>query len=392
MGSSREMTDEPVTEPAAPDAQPKPFRLGYRPEIDGIRGIGVVIILFGHLFLIWPAAGLTVLPGAFIMVDMFFVLSGFLITTLLLEERQRYGNVSMSNFYQRRGLRLIPGLVFMIAAYLLWIAVTEQSMRHALIANTYVMLYVANWAQVFKGWGTLGFTLGHLWTLSVEEQYYIIFFPTLLFLLLRFKASTVLKILCVTIIPAMLWRSAWALHASDSNLKNLYIRTDTRVDALLVGPAIAVALHLGWPLLRWARYTIIPVSVFLLWGLVRVGNFDRWMYFFGFTLFDMCCGAFLLWTIGSVSFAANFFRTRPVVWLGRASYGIYIWHPWIYLAVARVVPTWPRPAAAALAVTAAMLCATFSFYVIELPFLRLKRRRATPAVGPPVDAKPAAGD
>src|SRR5947209_19372014 len=120
MGSPGVASQTPATTPAATSP---PFHLGYRPGLDGIRAVSLVLIMLFHSFILWPAALNTLVPGAYIAVNMFFVLSGFLITALLLEERGRHGRISFRSFYERRALRLLPALVFILVVHLVYTVV-----------------------------------------------------------------------------------------------------------------------------------------------------------------------------------------------------------------------------------------------------------------------------
>src|SRR5690242_20411451 len=119
----------------------KRFRLGYQPGLDGIRAVSVVLIMAFHSFILWPNSYGKLVPGAYITVNMFFVLSGFLITSILLDERARSGRIAFGSFYERRALRLLPALFFMLGGYLFYTWVTGANFGPALSAVGWISIY-----------------------------------------------------------------------------------------------------------------------------------------------------------------------------------------------------------------------------------------------------------
>ncbi|HLY66186.1 MAG TPA: acyltransferase, partial [Chloroflexota bacterium] len=163
------------------DPSPQPFHLGYRPALDGIRGAAVLAVMLFHF-------GAPFDQGGFLGVDAFFVLSGFLITSLLVEEWARNAGISFRGFYLRRALRLLPALlVMLLGAGAVAATIAPPEMREGTWRGIAVtLLYVANWQKVFSD-QSVG-VLGHTWSLSIEEQFYILW-PPLLCLLLRRRLS-----------------------------------------------------------------------------------------------------------------------------------------------------------------------------------------------------------
>ncbi len=162
------------------------FRLGYQPGLDGLRGLLVVMIMVFHSFVLWSPLYGRAVPGAYITINMFFVLSGFLITSLLLTEHDRHGRVSFSSFYGRRALRLLPALVAMLLVFLLYVALKHRDvLGQSVAALGWISIYASNWAQRAGKMQDLynSLSLGHTWTLAVEEQFYVIW-PLIIALLL----------------------------------------------------------------------------------------------------------------------------------------------------------------------------------------------------------------
>lgn len=154
-------------------------RLGYRPELDGLRALAVTLVVLQHTgdFLVSDdgpkLSGGPLFPGGFLGVDLFFVLSGFLITTLLLEEHRDRGRISFTTFYERRALRLLPALGVLLAGTTIWVAVTADGLRAHLRGVLAAVFYVWNLA-VAAGVDVGDFGHGHLWSLAVEEQFYLV--------------------------------------------------------------------------------------------------------------------------------------------------------------------------------------------------------------------------
>src|SRR5689334_9878871 len=253
----------------------RPFHLGYRPGLDGIRGISVIAIMLFHSFVIWDAFYGRVFPGAYITVNMFFVLSGFLITSLLLTEHERKGKVSFKSFYQRRALRLLPALALLLIVFTAYVLIKHRNViGEDLAAVGWISIYMSNWAQ----WGGkmnelyTSLSLGHTWTLAVEEQFYLLW-PLLVVLVLAFRRRlTVLMWLRAGGVVFVTLERAWLTarvhippgthrEAAASMFEHqVGIRTDVRADTLLLGALAAVLLHYGF---RTSRATRIAGTISL---------------------------------------------------------------------------------------------------------------------------------
>ena len=350
------------------------FHLGHRPALDGLRAFAVLIVMAHHGYL--PLFG-----GGSIGVDVFFVLSGFLITSLLLEEWVKTAGISFRNFYMRRALRLLPALIFFllfVEAYSLGVLRGPRMLetQKAILA---VLLYVGNWFSILKPDG-LG-PLAHTWSLSIEEQFYLLW-PPMLLLLLRFRlrafrivAAIVLLVGAVAVHRAMLW-------TGPQSLWRIYNGLDTRIDELLAGCGFAVACAAGWmnlSLLRGlVRYSYLP-AVALILSLVARPLPPQIMYRFGWPVVELCLVVILFRLIAWDKTALHKVLEIPaLVWIGRLSYGLYLWHypifeklgGWNALGLLRVP----------LACVFTFAIATASFYFVEKPFLRLKSRYESPGI------------
>ncbi len=350
------------------------FKLGNRPELDGIRGLSVLAVVFWHISLPYVRAGN-------IGVDVFFVLSGFLITTLLLQEWEKTGTISLKNFYLRRSLRLLPVLLVLLTLFAIY-STFYQTKEEAEASYKYILatlFYVANWVQVFGG--LHHHELGHTWSLAVEEQFYIIF-PLLLLAFLRLKTNYrgMLLFLGIGIIGVYLNRF-W-LWQGDQSYDRLHMSLDTRADAMLVGAFVSVLVvnnllpKKNWTIIL-SRILAFGAALLLCW-LVVFGVGDELYYKYGvLSLTAICVGFVIMDLMGQpLKLTQTILKFPPLVWVGRLSYGIYLWHiPVIYLI--GTPETWSRAMLQGIRFTAVLIVAAISYYFIEKPFLKFKNRFST---------------
>lgn len=362
----------------------EPFHLGYRPALDGIRGVAVLAVMFFHF-------GAPFDQGGFLGVDAFFVLSGFLITSLLVEEWARHGGVSFRGFYTRRALRLLPALAVMLAvAGVVANTIAPPDVRAGTWRGiVYTALYAANWQKVFSS-QSVGL-LGHTWSLSIEEQFYV-FWPLLLVVLLRRRLQLRwLLLLAATLAAASACTRAVLMLGGHTTIEALYNGLHTRADSLLIGCAAALAIASGvvpgrrWPLsLRMIVGAALPVGLCVCFG--KANSDAPLMYYFGFLLF--ACGVAVL-IVGLVAgqVTNHVLQSRPLVWLGARSYGLYLWHLPIHqtLDMLHAGAGWPAPLYLALNAGATLLVAALSYRFVERPALRLKQRIGAPAISTPAD-------
>src|SRR4051812_31140019 len=201
------------------------MELGYRPALDGLRAVAITLVVSLHAFR-WP-------NGGYLGVDLFFVLSGFLITTLLLEEHHATGRISLSRFYLRRARRLLPALFVMLAAYSAWSLTTQgvDPTRYVLEG----VLYCTNYFLAYRGQLS---PIEHLWSLAEEEQFYLLW-PLLLIGLLLWRRR-VMGIFLIVVFGLLVWNEVWQTHHHANGLRLDY-GIDTRSDGLVVGCLLAVS-------------------------------------------------------------------------------------------------------------------------------------------------------
>lgn len=345
------------------------FRLGYVPALDGLRGVAVAAVVLFHAGVGWAA-------GGWVGVDVFFVLSGFLITSLLLQERRDHGTVSFRRFYARRALRLLPAVVTLVAALAVYagrVDVPDEANRVWGDARA-TLLYYANWRLALGDAPLLGF-LAHTWSLSIEEQFYAAW-PVLALLAVRIRGlALAAAVAAAGALAAPVLRLAW--WDGRESVFRLYYGTDTRLDGLLLGALLAVCLAAGWlPAGRRARrpaaILAVPATVTLVAVAGRVGFESAPVYrglLFAAEVSAAVVVAHVVLSPGGI--AARALSFGPVVWLGRISYGVYLWHWPVLLATASWGSRWWQLAAR---VGAGVGCAAASYVLVERPALRLKRR------------------
>ena len=356
--------------------------LGFRPGLDGVRAIAVLAVIAYHLGAGW-------MRGGFLGVDLFMVLSGYLITSLLLLEHERSGRVSLGAFWQRRARRILPAVILLLttlAAYsLLWATPVERaSLRWDSLA---ALTSWANWRFVYDGsgyWAQFGppSPLTHFWSLAVEEQFYVVWpLAVAAFLLVaRGRRWVVAGLTAVGIAASAV---AMALLFDPLAPSRAYLGTDTRVQTLLVGALGAVLARPGPHRLvigaRWSAALGGVAAVAVLAALVFVGDQTAWMYRGGFTAFAVVA-LVLVVAAGEVSGPVRRILGAPaLVWIGRRSFGWYLWH-WpliVLLTPERLGVDGAGRVVVLLALT--VVTAEISFRVVEQPVrtgaLRLRTRQ-----------------
>jgi peptidoglycan/LPS O-acetylase OafA/YrhL len=365
-------------EPAAGVAVAAPR--GRLDALDGIRCFAVLAVMAFHM-------GATYARGGSIGVDVFFVLSGFLITSLLVSERTRTGRVSLGRFYVRRALRLLPALVLVVLAMLLWSAVATMTAqgRHDLYHGVAGgLLYISNW-QATDGLPLFALT-NHLWSLSIEGQFYLVWPPVLL-LLLRLRIPRLAVLL--TVIGGALASAVlrFVLRSTGSSVERVYYGTDTRMDALLIGCALGLAAAWGW-LPRGGRGALalqVGALVAVVWlaGEVAFSSWrSSWTYHGGLVLVAVAAAVLVADVVARPQDPlARVLALPPLVALGRISYGLYLWHWPVYMVLnsSRLDLDWLPTQVIRVAVTVAL--ATASYLLVEVRFQRLRYRFGARSAG-----------
>jgi peptidoglycan/LPS O-acetylase OafA/YrhL len=347
--------------------------LGKIDALDGFRGVAVLLVVVFHLDVAVPSLYNRVVPGGGLGVDAFFVLSGFLITAILLRDQAKSGRVRFGAFYRRRALRLLPALVFFLVVYMYYEWVTNMPGAHEPSSALSVIFYYSN-TWLHRVPTSIG--LGHLWSLAVEEQFYLVWPLCLaLFFGLRRRLAPTVVLLVGTIAVVAIRRAIMWNHGVSWIW--LYTRLTTRADALLVGCLIAQL---------WVRGKLpkrgMQVAGWIALGyyayLIRVGVGNPFLYGrAGFTLIAISIGIVLVAILETEWLVNRLLRTAPLRAVGRVSYGLYIWHLAIFNAVLRYGRFWPPITQATVALSLAALATFLSFVLVERPFLRWKDRLET---------------
>ena len=344
--------------------------LGHRPALDGLRAVAILLVMWQHSALL-EVPGATLVEGGLLGVDVFFVLSGFLITTLLLERRTvGPGGVGLRSFYARRAVRLLPALVVFLAAHLVLVAITGDDVGRDLRTAAAALTYTTNWAPSL-GWD-LSVDQVHLWTLALEEQFYLAW-PLVLAVLARLRPRLALALIGAAVVAVALRRIQLTL-AFDGGFPVVYQRTDARFDALLVGCGVAVALRAGVQLSRRASTALGVVGTLVLAAFVAVADaFGDLLYLGGFTAVAVAAGAIIIALLRWDTPLARGLAWSPLVGLGRLSYSLYLWHVMAYTIALRL---WPQPSAPRFvaAQALALLLAWVSFAGVERPLQEAHRR------------------
>ena len=361
---------EPIST-ATVDATPvsRVRTLGKIDELDGFRGVAVLLVVAHHLVVAMPWLFHRLTKGGGFGVDAFFVLSGFLITAILLRDQTKVGHVRFGAFYRRRAMRLLPALCFFLAIYLYYAWVTSWHGMHEPSSALSILFYYSNtWLRH----APLSPGLGHLWSLAVEEQFYLVWpLALVLFFGLRRRVTPTVAILAGLIAVIAIRRAVMWDHGISWLV--LYTRLTTRADALLVGCLLAQL---------WVRRKLpkrgVQLAGWLALGyflyLVRVGAGNNFLYRGGFTLIAVALGIILVAILETDWVVNRFLRTRPLRAVGRVSYGLYIWHLAVFTAVARYDRGWPPALQAFVALGITALATCVSWFAVERPFLRWKDR------------------
>jgi peptidoglycan/LPS O-acetylase OafA/YrhL len=342
--------------------------------LDGLRGIAVINVMFSH--------GLpSLIPGAFFGVDIFFVLSGYLITTLLLKEHSRYGRIDFLRFYARRALRLLPALLLVLVSIMLVCValqaigrVDKNMVRSNFIDGLIALLFATNWARVFTTHGQGLFS--HTWSLSLEEQFYLIW-PALLVLGLRLTRRRWLLALGTALLTyVVLDLRNWGYQVTKS-FDFVFV---TRMEPVLIGCVLALLLDEsgvfdGLKRRRKLFAFVAPVAVVLLvcclMAWLKVGQF-------AFVVVGAVTAVLVLNVlIDSDGWLSRMLAARWLVWMGSISYGLYLWHLPIYSLGAYLgfSPMQIAIVGSALSVT----LAACSYLTIERRALKYKQRFAVEA-------------
>jgi peptidoglycan/LPS O-acetylase OafA/YrhL len=393
-------------------------RVPYLPGLDGMRAFAVVAVMVYHANPDW-------LPGGFLGVEVFFVISGYLITLLLISEKERTSGVDMKQFWIRRARRLLPALFTMMLALTIWTSLFERDalgkLRGDVIAATF---YVSNWYQIWTGAGYTASNdfapLRHLWSLAVEEQFYLVW-PVVMFLLLRrgsrriaeISGYLVLGALAITVAMAVLYPSGpigtpevtpdayYTLFGRElSKVDTLYLGTIWRASGLLLGAAFAMVwrpvalmrspLRTKGRLLDVVALAGFVALAYMAWTmyLIHPDGANPWLFRGGFFL----CGIATLMMVSAVTHeravTPRLLSLPVLLWIGTRSYGLYLFHWPIYQMIRSIAGNHLNLREFVFAMTVTCIVTELSFRYIETPIRKgtlgasLARIWRSPVPGP----------
>jgi peptidoglycan/LPS O-acetylase OafA/YrhL len=355
-------------------SRPLDKRFPYLPGIDAMRALAVLAVFGYH-------SGLSWVPGGFLGVDVFFVISGYLITSLLLREFQRGGHVELGRFWLRRARRLLPAVAVLIAVSMVLGAIFEPSRINSLRGDAVsALFYFANWHFIFGhesyfeqfGRPSL-FT--HLWSLSVEEQFYL-FWPLAFAAGMKLfgRGKLVFGVIAGALASVVL---AWILFDPGGDASRVYYGTDTHAVGLLAG----VALALVWSPIELRRHRAGPLvgPVLDLVGVLALGyivlsflhvhDFDLALWHGGYLWLAIATALLLAVLAHPAARLGPILGQKPLLWLGLRSYSFYLWH-WPVLVLTRpgIDVSLPRGILIPLQLLATLALADLSYRYVELPF------------------------
>ncbi|MGH9088055.1 MAG: acyltransferase family protein [Acidimicrobiales bacterium] len=353
----------------------------YSPALDGIRAVAVLGVIAYHLNLGWASGGL-------LGVGVFFVLSGYLITDLLVNQLGRGGPVkhALGDFWRRRGRRLLPALFVMLFVTVAWATLFDRAQLTSLRSDLLpAVFYFSNWWYIFDHvsyfarWGPPA-ALGHLWSLAVEEQFYLVW-PLVLLAALRWvKDRRVLIGATVALAVGSAIEMA-VLYTPYADPTRVYDGTDTRAFGLLIGAALAFA----WPrdrafapVSRGARRILETAGAAALAGILvlywQTGQYDAFVYQGGMVMLSVCTALLILVCVHPGARLARVLGVGPLRWTGERSYGMYLWQ------VPVIVLTTPQGANGNALRDVLQLGAIFALSALSWHFVEQPVRRG--ALGP----------
>lgn len=340
-------------------------RAKHLPALDGLRAVAVFVVISYHAGLVKG------IPGD-LGVTLFFVLSGFLITWLLLREFAATGSISIRSFYARRALRIFPAYyVFILFSLAVDTALGHRWSRE-LIAVAFT--YLVNYYNAFTGHPST--SVAHAWSLAVEEQFYLLW-PLACLSLLRRSRDHAAKLVALVIVATLAWRSALylLLHAPASYVYNAF---DTRCDSLAVGCLIALSLESDWFRSVQHRIQASPLLPLVTLGLIGLSHHygsSAYHYSIGMTLDAVLLAVFMIQMLGLSSKPFWAWLDHPIArWLGLISYPSYLYHEWGLSVGNRLLPHAPQILTFAAGYVATLCFAFGSYRIIERPFLAIKDR------------------
>ena len=355
----------------------------YLPSIDSLRALAVLAVIIYHI-------DVNYLPGGFLGVDLFFVLSGYLISSLIIKEYKKTGALNLYNFYIRRARRLLPAVYFMITVCLVFMVLFNGVLlRKSHLDAVFGYIYSSNWWYIFHklhyfdSFGAQS-PFKHLWSLAIEEQFYM-FFPLIFLIFNRQKkeegqSSSLNKNFLYIVLGLILVSLVTHILLFDiNNINRIYFGTDTRAFSLLVG----VVGALVYPMDKLSSPTNVKESVLysvvsltsistLIAIMFYTSEYNTWLYRGGFLLVAVL-GLIIIISSGKQhTFISKALSFRPIVFIGKISYSLYLWHfPIIVLTTPVSEIGNPNLFYVTLRIILTVIAATLSYLFVETPIRKL---------------------
>lgn len=349
----------------------------YIPALDGLRAFAVLAVVLYHI-------STTFLPSGLLGVTIFFVLSGYLITGLLIREWHDTKNINLPRFWIRRVRRLFPAIVFMILTVLILTALFAPDLltklRHDLVA---ALFWFTNWWYIFQDlsyFESMGAPspVTHFWSLAIEEQFYLIWPPILLLLFKKGARKNVIQwgIVALAVISVVLMM---VLYTPNADPSRVYYGTDTRAFSLLIGAWLAFVFPerrvrgkgsqaLNQRQRQIIGYAGIVALTLIIVFMIFVNTYSPFLYYGGILIISLLTGVVILALVDPASQLTRIFSVAPVVYIGKISYGIYIWHyPLLLLMNDYNSTATTSPLMYILQICVIVGVAAFSYHFVEQP-------------------------
>lgn len=336
------------------------------PGLDGVRAVSILMVMLSH-------SGLHVVPGV-LGVTIFFFLSGFLITSLLLDEYGKHGTIDIPQFYVRRVLRLYPSLLIYVGIVLAGLLLLRREIDLTGLAGA--LFYFANYLYAFDTNALQAFGL-HLWSLSVEEHFYL-FFPPLLLLLLGKRLPLVAPLAALCIVPLLLRLTVASATSTQFYSNYTTAATEMRFDSILFGSVTAIAIRqsCGASLIRFATHPATAAGAGLLMLAAEFFPNQFFRQTLRFTLQNLALVSLLLVAVYSPHFLAakRILNSAVMRWIAVLSYSLYLWHPYVFEIMRSFAGSVPPILIYAAGWMTSFAIAIAVHFAVERPMIRLRRR------------------
>jgi peptidoglycan/LPS O-acetylase OafA/YrhL len=364
--------------PGGGPTRPSELVSGHIAGLDGLRALAVGAVLVFHL---WPLG----LPGGFIGVDVFFVISGFLITTLLLREHDREGRVDLTGFWVRRARRLLPALVLVVAASILGAWLVSSDLLVGIERQTIgALTFSSNWLEIGAGQDYFAATAPTLlvtfWSLAVEEQFYLIW-PLALLGILQLARTMASRLTVALVIGGASALLMAVRYQPGGNPSRVYYGTDTHLFGLMIGVALAFAFSGDARILAsegWARarqWVGLGCFAGLLVLIATLDGASTITYRGGLVLTSLLAAGMIASLPGAPNAFTRVNELAPVEWIGQRSYGIYLWHWPVILLVSELLPATAPGEPPSLLVVVVSLALTFGLAALSYVYVEMPIRR-----------------